>query len=717
MLKKIIITCNGVLFLLVLFFTLNFWLDSQVEDLLYQEVQQVQIEFNDQYTKNEFVTFIKNYATDNQINISQYSFPAKNKMVIYSANPSGQVNWKDQLKGNGQRKYFENSKQTKHSYLAVPNNHFQIQIEPFETIFNTGLGNHFYFSELKGDTLKKLETFGKVEYLPQVVKASIYQVDSYLVIMIIYLLVFLLILFLIHFFTSINLIAVKQSLGYRRREIILQQIAPFLKPILLSNSVISLFFLIYFLGEFPSLLAQLAVTLAIACVFTLLVLLICGIVNLLSLLIHFKVEYVNGKKPAKYLIPLLSIFTLVSCLSFFYCYQKVEVQYQTYTDEAVALQEFGKYPDVYGTNITNQLNRADPAIEGAYQVKAKKYFRSVKKDLDYFIISAHNFSNVNQDPENPLFLYQLNSDNEHDSIVSPYGQSIVVDANYVIKQNIQLTDSGNIRQLLHTPKNTLTVLVPEKYRPYEAEIKEKYLEDYQFRMVEINNMYLADDQKQVVATDLNLAIKVVYAKNNQQYFTFNNLEGDAKSGYLIHDPIAIIFEDNLENLFYGNLFASGGGLHFSTNQAKPYELLAKKLKEYDLGAVINQTESLYSKNGLQLNNLRVALITSITNAVIFSALSIFLFLVLFNILYHFYGKIHFLKTALGYNFVARNYFAVMLIGLIDLILVVFSRLRQFSMLLNFLLLFLITFNLLAMIICDRIYGKKYFEVTARGGEK
>ena len=78
--------------------------------------------------------------------------------------------------------------------------------------------------------------------------------------------------------------------------------------------------------------------------------------------------------------------------------------------------------------------------------KLKIYTVIYLQQKDTFIVTADNFSIVNGDPNNPIFLYQINTENEHDKIVSPYGRSIIVDANYIKKNNIQLVETGKVEE-------------------------------------------------------------------------------------------------------------------------------------------------------------------------------------------------------------------------------------------------------------------------------
>lgn len=721
MVKKLIILCNSILVFFVMLFSINFWFDKQVDNFLYEDIKQVQILFNENYSKQEFLDFVDRYSEDNGISISQYTFPEKDKVLIYCSNPQIRARWNEQLFTTIKDLPKDRSNSTTDediSYRVVTNNRFQVEIKPLKYIVNTGIGNSFYFSDIKKDTLSNLARFGQVKVIPesQMTRATVYKVNWGIVVIVLYLLVFLLLLLVINLYTRLDLISIKKSMGYQKWKIFIQEIFNLFPSILFTNIIISLLFLIVcFVKDFSNKSFNVIPIVVIGIISTFVFLIMCSTVNIFTYFIKSGFEYIRGKKASRYLLPFFYCFCFAAISGLIFSFNYSGHKYQEYSYEAESLKEFSKYKDVYMTNVTNQINRDDDLVEADYDNKVKGLYRDLSKQKDTFIITANNFSVVNGDPNNPIFLYQINANNEHDKIVSPYGRSIVVDANYIKKSNIQLAKAGKIEDILHSDKGNLTILVPEKYKQFEDEIKENYLKDYKFRMIEIENMLRSPQDGAVDEDSLSLSINIVYAKNNQKYFTFNTNYGSAREKYMIEDPIAIIFEDNLDGVFYGNLFTSGGGFYFYENSPNPYSSISDVLKKNDLGAVIDQTQSLYSQNGLALMNIKFQLINSIASIIILSILSIFMLSSFFRLLYKYYEEIYFLKNSLGYNFWERNIFSFITVIVMDVGLAVFTIMLNLSLGSEILLIGIVILGVVAIVFCDKKYSKYYFEKFTRGG--
>lgn len=715
MVKKLIILGHSFFFFFVLLFSIDFWLDKQIDEFLYKDIQQVQILFNENHSKQEYLDFVNQYSEENELNVSQYTFPEKDKILIYCSNPQSQINWKKRL--NAMKKYSPNPTDTD-SYSMMANNRFQIEMKPLNDMVNTGIGNSFYFSEIKKDTLSKFSRFGQVKIIPedQMDRAAIYKVNGGIVVIALYLLTFLLFLLVINSYTRLNVVSIKKSLGYQKWEIFIQEILDLFPLVLFTNAIISLLFMIYdfaknFSDKSFNTVPILVIGITITCIF----LAMCSVVDVFACFIKYNADYIRGKKSSRYLLLFFYLFCFMAMVGFLYSFNYAGQKYQEYSYESAALKDFSKYKDVYMTNVTNQIKRKDDLVEADYAKKAKNLYRDLSQQKDTFIVTADNFSIVNGAPNNPIFLYQINTENEHDKIVSPYGRSIIVDANYIKKNNIQLVETGKVEELLHSDKGTLTIVVPEKYKQYEHEIRENYLKDYQFRMIEIENMLRDRQAGKIDETSLSLSVNIVYAKNNQTYFTFNTNHGSAQDRYRIEDPVAIIFEDNLDGVFYGNLFTSGGGFYFYESHPKPYASILDILIKNDLGAIIDQTQSLYSQNGLALMNVRFQLINSIVSILILSILSIFLLLSFLKLLYKYYETIYFLKTSLGYSFWKRNIFSLLTTFVMDILLIGCTIVWKLKMGSGILLLGIIVLGFVAIVFCDKKYATRYFEKFIRGG--
>ncbi|EAG7250512.1 bacteriocin immunity protein, partial [Listeria monocytogenes] len=75
----------------------------------------------------------------------------------------------------------------------------------------------------------------------------------------------------------------------------------------------------------------------------------------------------------------------------------------------------------------------------------------------------------------------------------------------------------------------------------EKDIKNTFLDYFYFQKVEVANIYnKALDLPAVALSKEDLSVNIIYAENNQDYFSYDSNTGDFRTGN-ITDPIAIVY--------------------------------------------------------------------------------------------------------------------------------------------------------------------------------
>lgn len=190
-------------------------------------------------------------------------------------------------------------------------------------------------------------------------------------------------------------------------------------------------------------------------------------------------EMLKGKKPYKIILVfhifLKGIFLMgmiVGCLSLY-----IQIRYLKI--EQGNLDIWKKAESVYSVGL-NYVGESRSS-----EVKLKEFYNLMEQNGG-FLIDAQNYELV--DGENHL--YDINAPGE-ESYYDPYGRAITVNENYLELNPISINGNmASVVEKINHDDKVRNILVPENLKNYEKEIRTRFLQDFYFQKVEVENMML-----------------------------------------------------------------------------------------------------------------------------------------------------------------------------------------------------------------------------------
>ncbi|HEL8826505.1 TPA: bacteriocin immunity protein, partial [Listeria monocytogenes] len=136
-------------------------------------------------------------------------------------------------------------------------------------------------------------------------------------------------------------------------------------------------------------------------------------------------------------------------------------------------------------------------------------------------------------------------------INSPEGNSVEIDFNYLKLNPIKSIKGQNVEKEAIISDKVLNIIVPNSKKGLEKDIKNTFLDYFYFQKVEVANIYnKALDLPAVALSKEDLSVNIIYAENNQDYFSYDSNTGDFRTGN-ITDPIAIVYTGNIDSSSIG----------------------------------------------------------------------------------------------------------------------------------------------------------------------
>lgn len=266
-------------------------------------------------------------------------------------------------------------------------------------------------------------------------------------------------------------------------------------------------------------------------------------------------------------------------------------------------------------------------------------------------MDAENFTVINNNSQNPVFLYNINVKGEEE-IYSPYGRSVIINTNYLLINPIKdiSGELGIINKIIND-ENTLSILVPEQYKEFDKKITIAYKDWFYFYKVEVDNIYNKELGHPLNTQDKDeLKINIIYTKKDQNYFTYDIYTGDKKSQ--IKDPIAIIYNEYLDTSCIGS-YTTKSLFFVNTSKGKAFDEIKPLLIKMNMPE-IDRVSSVYNEANNQLVLLKEKLFQQLISLSIFFVIFIVLFII---IVWSYYNsnlrELH-LKYLLGYSNWEKN---------------------------------------------------------------
>jgi len=357
--------------------------------------------------------------------------------------------------------------------------------------------------------------------------------------------------------------------------------------------------------------------------------------------------------------------------------------------------------NVYSVN----LNYVGESRES--ELKLKQFYDSVNQVGDAFLIDAQNYEMV--DEENHLYDYNRPGE---ESFYDPYGQTIIVNENYM-KQN-PITKNGEtetvISQIIYD-ENVRNILVPENLKKYESEIQKRFLEDFYFQKVEVENIYneKAGDSLNNLPIE-KLSVNIIYIDADQEYFPYCNVEED--KGCKIVNPIVVLETGNIDYSFYMSYLSRC--VYFKYEGMDAFDYLLPYIKDADVLSNVKSVTSVYDNHGQEIYKLQVQ------RNYLFIALSVvmMLFIVVgFIIISSYYQEKKYqlyVKKIFGYSMMQRIYRLFVLLLALDFILIIAAGIVQSDRLVLLFGSLVIVLDLMLTLIEGRQLDKKNFNSIIKG---
>lgn len=540
----------------VMFF--NFISNTLSRDFLFKEQTIVQFKYKEDYQVSDFNNSIKTFSETKNINIAQYTFLGERDLNIYGSNcqfapninlKKGDYPNKNQFLAN------EESVDKKQSGVIYhPSKYWSLKVYDFGQIKNVGLSDTFYVSGLDNQNtyqafLKEFEQYGEVT--TKSVDVSWWKYIN------IPLLMTLLLCFAILFvFTYYYLRYSKQRLLVNRiwgNSELVTLMSLFNKTI-----IFTLFSVLAILITFVSIvLANGLATYLVEIVWKLLLFNVLLFIFILFPMYFFGLLRIKKIDQAKsdqrmqssrqHLAINLVIKFVLLCLfigTFIASYQSL----QTLNTRLANIDVWEATKDIFKVKVgvLPEGIQDDLKADKELNDNLSAFYEEGTSKKEMFLMYSNNF----QRSETNTFFYEtyLKKGSE---INSPEGNSVEIDFNYLKLNPIKSIKGQNVGKEAIISDKVLNIIVPNSKKGLEKDIKNTFLDYFYFQKVEVANIYNeALDLPAVALSKEDLRVNIIYAENNQDYFSYDSNTGDFRTGN-ITDPIAIVYTGNIDSSSIG----------------------------------------------------------------------------------------------------------------------------------------------------------------------
>lgn len=692
--KKIITFLISTIYIIVsILFAKNFSI-KEVNNTINNFTDKVSIvDWNKDTNTKEKLNKIEELAQKENINIYKIVYKPKkdtNKqtIIIYSA-IGNQEKFNNKFKIKNGRSLNKND--SSESYLSTINNNdisqigqlnlFQrnyiIELKLMSSADEENIRGNYYIDtdnsqniELIKEYLKKDLGFELSEANNSVQVLNENNIKENIVVVVSIILLMILISILYYILLNFKELAIKKMFGFSNRNLIFKSIIKEIVKLYIKSLIcISLIqgIIIYFYNEGANIFEYYSWWIIIQ----LIVVLICTLISISPSFVVYKIEVsemLKNKKPVRFMQALNYISKIVISVCLFSMI----------------------------TNLTNNY------IEFKNQNSNKEIWENTKNYSFYEY--KYDFSNYSSDKrlqlshelsEKSKKLFKINNDNgailavPSETILNPYlkdmsgdvkdynpnsGINIKINPNY-LKENTIYDTEGNKIKIDNDYGDYLIILVPEKYRNEEKDIKAVYQKWYQNRRFldeDIYNESIGNPKE----THKEVEVKLIYTKNSQKCFSYN-FNINSKNNNYIDDPILIVI--NSENMgadCYLSYMTGGTFFPYVNDIENAYTELSNEISSVGLQNEIISTPLLYSRVDEYIYNLNNTINIQIFSVTVLGILE--LIISIFISLNYIERKKY--KNSIlmihGYSFYKRHYIFFISIFLSFIPIYVFGILRN-----------------------------------------
>lgn len=387
------------------------------------------------------------------------------------------------------------------------------------------------------------------------------------------------------------------------------------------------------------------------------------------------------------------IILIIGSINLIYQVQYLQVQYEN-------LDIWKKAEAVYSINLNYVGESRDS------EMKLKQFYDLINQDGG-FLIDAQNYVLV--DGEKHLYDYNVPGE---ESYYDPYGRTIIVNENYLKVNSITCNGSTeSILSQIDDRDNVYNILVPFNLKKYESKIQERFLEDFYFKKIEVENIYNKEKGDTLNNTlKSELMVNIIYIDDNQEYFTYSNIEDE--NGCKIINPIVVLETGNIDYSYYLSYLSRC--VYFKYEGMDVFDYLAPRISKADVLSEIQSVTAIYDNHGKQIYNLEV----NINCAVIAVAVIMLLFVIIgFVIISAYYQEKKYqiyIKKVFGFSLIQRINKFLALMFLLDIIILGVVELYQDNILvLSFGSVIVLT-DLIVILIEGKWLDEKNFNTIIKG---
>lgn len=297
--------------------------------------------------------------------------------------------------------------------------------------------------------------------------------------------------------------------------------------------------------------------------------------------------------------------------------------------------------------------------------------------------------------------------------VSKYAEkAILINNNYLKLNPIYTTNNKPI--IVDENDDQLTVLVPEKYKNEEKELRTYLEKEYYLQKYKVKNSFLKDAGENLPSVE-NTGVNIVWVKNNQSYFTFSN-DIARETDNRFYDGIGMVLTNNNcnEAAWYDTVVGSDGYFIKLTDKKEPYNSIKNQIELLDLQKYYPRLFNAYDRieNTIQMHLERTYQFLVILSVVLLAYLFISVFTTLNYLEQHKFK--HTIQTIHGYPYFKRHKVYLISINLIwgmaILATCIFGEIDFIYLILSVFLLE----NLLIYLLIKRNEQKKLIQIIKEG---
>lgn len=609
-------------------------------------------------SKPAFLKKLRDFSEENNVEIAQYSFLSSDNIDIYSTMPKA---------------YKE--------ALLIPGLIFNrnIKVHDFEELLDVGYKNLFYLNTKDMDIIQSLSDevkdacmlyYSESAFNDNAAVFASFANDQdlrFLPVFILFIFVFALLIFF-YYSKSRQAYVIYRLWGYTRMQVYHILNKPLYKPLFFTMILSSLAMTgILYHFVFSKLLLQILFMMSVfhAAIVLLLFLLSAALFSLSFAAVNNQ----NRKKDlSKMMITACASKFLLLLLIIFFCgnlfSQKAELQEK---QDSLALWQNTK--NLFAINESYSPFYAESlANEDILNHKILSVYKDLSESGKVFIIDTINFEhsrkvyNETADEPDYDYNYKINVKSEED-LYSPDGRNIFVDKNYLKRHPIHTADRKNVMDFIDNNGDVLNILVPLKYKKFEFLIEDSYQKWFYFQKIDVANYYREDSNLKKIEKNIDeLKINIIWAADNQHYFTYNQYSGDQMN--TITDPIVTVYTQNIDN---SCLAACLGGsmLLESADEYSALKEVSAVTQKYDVSE-LNTVTSIYDQKGEEIKNLEDSIDSLILNtAVVFLLLIMFMAVITYAYYKTFLPAI-IIKSLYGYRFASIYKYLILTNLLINL---------------------------------------------------